>query len=315
MNKLTHQLTKIRFYAGNAVQLALPRFLFQRRLADKLARVADDPEIQRRVAYYAQCADAPFPIPAAAIRIADIPRGKSSAYYFDLDRIVRYFPKSLRLAYLFGDITEVPPEPTIVKSRPIGDHNRNSVLLKLNQIRHFRFITKDRPFAEKNAMAVWRGKCYGKAHRLACVERHCQSPRIDVGDVNPRLIGTPHYKPYLSIAQQLEYKFILSIEGRDVATNLKWILSSNSLCFMTRPKFETWFMEGGLIPDHHYVLVKEDYSDVEEKMDYYLSNPAAAAAIIANAQRHVETFNDARREEATCLLVLKNYFHASGQLT
>ncbi len=315
MNKLTHRLSKFRFYAGNAVQLALPRFLFQRRLDAKLAWVADDAEIQRRVAYYVKCAAAPFPIPTAALRIADIPRGNSAAYYFDLDRLVRHFPKTLRLAYMFGDITEVPPEPTIVKSRPIGDDNSNSVLLKLNQIRHFRFIAKDRPFAEKKDMAVWRGKCYGKAHRLACVERYCQSQRCDVGDVNHRLIGTPQYKPYLSIDQQLQYKFIISIEGRDVATNLKWILSSNSLCFMTRPKFETWFMEGTLIPDHHYVLVQEDYADVEEKMDYYLSHPEAAAAIIANAQRHVATFTNPHREEATCLLALRNYFRASGQLT
>ena len=46
----------------------------------------------------------------------------------------------------------------------------------------------------------------------------------------------------------LNYKFILAIEGYDVATNLKWIMSSNSLAVMPRPTYATWFMEGTLIP-------------------------------------------------------------------
>ena len=75
------------------------------------------------------------------------------------------------------------------------------------------------------------------------------------------------------MGEQLQNKFILCIEGNDVASNLKWAMSSNSLVFMTKkPKFETWFMEGTLIPGHHYVEIKDDYSDMIEKMDYYLSH-------------------------------------------
>jgi len=72
----------------------------------------------------------------------------------------------------------------------------------------------------------------------------------------------------MTIDEQLEYKFILSLEGNDVATNLKWIMSSNSLAFMPRPKYETWFMEGNLVPNHHYILIKDDYSDLEERLKY-----------------------------------------------
>ena len=42
-------------------------------------------------------------------------------------------------------------------------------------------------------------------------------------------------------------------------------MSSNSLCFMPKPKYETWFMEGKLIPNHHYVLIEDDYSNLLEQ--------------------------------------------------
>ena len=35
---------------------------------------------------------------------------------------------------------------------------------------------------------------------------------------------------------------------------------------MTPPRFETWFMEGRLVPDVHYVALAEDYSDLEAKL-------------------------------------------------
>lgn len=41
---------------------------------------------------------------------------------------------------------------------------------------------------------------------------------------------------------------------------------------MPKPKFETWFMEGALIPNHHYVLIKDDFSDLEEQLDYYTNH-------------------------------------------
>ena len=119
----------------------------------------------------------------------------------------------------------------------------------------------------------------------------------------------------MRINEQLQYKFILSIEGNDVASNLKWVMSSNSLSFMTKPKYETWFMEGTLIPNHHYVLLKDDYSDLEEKVAYYSEHMDEALEIIANAQAHVAQFQDAKLEDRLSLLVLQKYFEKSSQVT
>ena len=45
-------------------------------------------------------------------------------------------------------------------------------------------------------------------------------------------------------------------------------------------------MEGTLIPNYHYVLLKDDYSDIQEKMDYYNNHPEEALRIIKNANEY-----------------------------
>lgn len=120
-------------------------------------------------------------------------------------------------------------------------------------------------------------------------------------------------KPFMSIPEQLQHKFILSIEGNEVATNLKWIAQSNSLCFMTRPKFESWFMEGTLVGGKHYVELADDYSDLPVKLDHYLAHPAEAEQIIANFKRYYDRFRDPVTEELAGLLVIQKYLELSGQ--
>ena len=81
----------------------------------------------------------------------------------------------------------------------------------------------------------------------------------DAGISTPRPEYPPEWtKPHISMYDHLNYKFILAIEGYDVATNLKWIMSSNSLAVMPRPTYETWFMEGTLIPGYHYVEIRPE---------------------------------------------------------
>ena len=50
---------------------------------------------------------------------------------------------------LFGDITHSPDVPSIVKSRPINENNQNSILLKLNKIRHFTYTKDSNEFDHK----------------------------------------------------------------------------------------------------------------------------------------------------------------------
>ena len=169
------------------------------------------------------------------------------------------------------------------------------------------------PFQAKKPLAVFRGACH-QQHRREFLKLTAGVPGTDIGDTRKSGAEPGFQRDYLSVPQQREYKFILSVEGNDVATNLKWILSSNSLCFMRRPRCETWFMEGRLEAGRHFVALNDDYSDLGEKIDFYNRNPERALEIIRNAQAHVAQFRDARSERTVALMVLAKYFALSGQL-
>ena len=61
------------------------------------------------------------------------------------------------------------------------------------------------------------------------------------------------------------------------------------------------------------VEIRPDYSDLEERMRYYIEHPDEAEAIIAHAHEYVAQFRDRRREKIISLLVLQNYFRRTGQ--
>lgn len=238
-----------------------------------------------------------------------------TAYYFDQHDVTRYFPRHLRWNYCPGDVYFTPLEPTIVKSRLLEGDNSNSVLLKLDKLRHFMFVRDQKSFAQKQSRAIFRGKIRFSRQRTAFLEQWFSNPMFDCGVVG-RNEGYPEewMRDKKTIGEHLDYKFIMAIEGNDVASNLKWVMSSNSLAVMPRPTCETWFMEGRLRPDYHYVEVVDDFSDVECKLQYYIDHPAEAEAIIANAHEYVSQFFDSEREQMIQIMVMDRYLRLGGQL-
>lgn len=309
--------SKLRFYARAISQHWLvPDAWYRRRLERKLSchDLYDSNLIQERVNYYYK-PNTPFTISDHALSLNSIPSSKQTAYYYDIRALLRYFPKTLRVDYTFGDVRDTADRPTLVKSREISDTNGNNILLKFNQVRHFMPIQDKVRFQDKKDLLVWRGAGW-QQHRKDFLAEYWNHSLCDVGQVNPPVDGSPAewVKPKMSVSEQLQYKYILSIEGNDVATNLKWIAQSNSLCFMTRPKFETWMMEGRLIPGTHYVELRADYADLPEKIRYYQEHPDEALGIIENLKSYYRPFGDSSREELISLLTMKKYAELSGQL-
>ncbi len=311
--KLDKRLHKLNFYLTHAAGSLVPRFwavqqwkTLQREFQQ--LKQYEQQKLMQRVNYCNKL-NTPFDSHQAGfITAKDFKLGDhNSSYFLDTAVLLPYFPKSARFAYQFGDVTTVPEQPSWVKSRPINDNNSNAVLLKLDSVRHF-YIPRDKySYEEKKPKLVWRGAAH-QPHRLEMLKNFAGHERLDIGCVAKQSIGKPYHVDYLSVEQQQQYQFILSIEGNDVATNLKWIMASNSLCFMTRPKFETWFMEGSLQPNYHYVELKEDYSDLLEKVDFFNKNPQEAQKIIRNANQHVAQFFNKKQEKLLQLLVMQKYF-------
>ncbi|MGE8293301.1 MAG: glycosyl transferase family 90, partial [Sphingobacterium sp.] len=243
-----------------------------------------------------------------AIRIKEyrIPE-KIRVYYFDSKQYLNYFNQELKFQILPGDIIDIPSSPALVKSRPIAGDNANAVLLNLDKSRHFNFIEDHIALSEKKDLLVGRSM-FAQTHRNLFFEKYHGHPLCDL----KKAIKSSD-PDYLSITEHLSYKFILALEGNDVATNLKWIMSSNSIAVMPMPKYETWFMEGTLIPDHHFICIKEDYSDLEAKLKYFIAHTDKAEAIVKNANKYVRLFMDKKEEDAVSLQVLKKYFIVTGQ--
>ena len=234
---------------------------------------------------------------------------KRTTYFFDLYSVFSFFPKHKKLDYKFGDITHTFPSPTIVKSRPIVN-SKNSIIMGLNKVRHFNFIEDPINFAEKKDMAVWRGYAKNSDNREYFIKNYYDVPMFNIGQHAPK-VNEPWHRPYMPISEQLRFKFIFCIEGADTATNIKWVMSSNSVCVMPKPKYETWFMEGKLKPDFHYISIKDDFSDAEDKINFFIKHPNDVKKIIANANDFVNQFKDQRREKLISLLVLDKYFSYS----
>ncbi|HXK75184.1 MAG TPA: glycosyl transferase family 90 [Bacteroidaceae bacterium] len=240
--------------------------------------------------------------------------GSVTTYFFDTFRVTKYFSKNLYIALRFGDVTEVPHVPALVKSRPIHGSNHNAIVLKLNKIRHFLFIKDPVPFEQKENILIGRS-VVALEKRKRFFEMYFDHPLCNIGNTGINT-GAPAQwgKDRLTILEHLKYKFILCIEGVDVATNLKWVMSSNSLAVMPNPEFETWFMEGTLIPNYHYIQIKRDYSDLEERLQYYINHPEEAKAIIKHAHEYIEQFKNKKLEKLIGVMVMERYFEKTGQL-
>lgn len=317
----------IKNYAG----LLVPDVCYRMRLQDKLLEAAERPDygyIMRRVDYYnrmhtswrvspqdkAEYAKNTFSYTGT---LGDYHRRLfKTVYYFDQHDVTRWFPKDLRWNYCPGDVYFIPDQPTIVKSRPLAGDNRNSVLLKLNKQRHFMFVNDRKSFREKQDMAIFRGKIRQSRIRTRFLDMYFDHPMFDCGVVGVNE-GCPErwMRPKKTIREHLDYKFIMALEGNDVASDLKWVMSSNSVAVMTHPTCESWFMEGTLVPDYHYIMVKDDLSDLPEKLRYYIDHPAEAEAIIKHAHEYIRQFRNEERELLISLLVMARYFETSGQLS
>jgi hypothetical protein len=197
----------------------------------------------------------------------------------------------------------------------VTDLSHSHIITKLNHRRHWGEIhaipSKDIPYTQKINNIVWRGATTGYKHlRKLVVDKYHNHPHFNIG-FNYVCSGSTLSFPLkntISIGEQLTYKFILSIEGNDVATGLKWQLYSNSVVIMAKPTCVSWLMEDKLIPYVHYLPVKDDYSDLDIIYNWALAHEAECIAIAKASTNFIEQFLDENREDEIHKGILKQYF-------
>lgn len=306
---------KLAYYLSNYFRDALPQKLFinYKSTLDTHQDILNNPQFLDRLNYYNKLSTT-TPLLNSQNPLTynsyEMPQ-KSRVYYHDIRRYLKYFDPNTPFLYCPGDNIKILPSPHFVKSRPIKG-SENEVLLKLNAIRHFNFIKDDIPFTNKASLLFGRLSIYQDI-RKRFYELHYDNPMCDIGDVGHGE-EMQWKKQKVSINSHLKYKYILALEGNDVATNLKWIMSSNSIAVMPQPKYETWYMEGRLIPDHHYICIKDDFSDLNDRLEYFNRNTDHALEIIKNAQLWTAQFKDEKTELLLNLKVMEKYFERTRPL-
>lgn len=328
--------SNLKFFVRGYLREYTPKWIDQwrrRRLLQSIERRPDSDYIHQRADYYCKLTPAhSFDREAwdgRAVALCDQPMTPQKVYYFDAKEISRYFPQRLRWILRSGDVVDVQEVPTIVKSRPLFEgrtgellnhpiDNANNVILKLEKVRHFLFVNDKKSWREKQPVAIFRGDLGNKKYNrdvFMNLFANGQSHLVDAASTNISEAHPEWHREKLTIGEHLDYKFIMSLEGNDVASNLKWVMSSNSIAVTPRHTMETWFMEGTLIPNYHYIEVKEDFSDLEERLQYYIDHPDEAETIIQHAHEYVAQFFDKKREKLISLLVLKRYFECTNGAT
>ena len=247
-------------------------------------------------------------------------KNKQNSHFIDFYMLLQFFDKKNKVDFIYSTKDYIdssiakkhPSYPTFVKSRPIGFNNENSILLKLNRVKLFHFIKDPKKFENKKNQAVWRGDIRNNFQREYFVKNFYRTPLFDIGQTSPKQ-DVAWMKSFMSIKDQLDFKFIFCLEGKCISTNLYWAMSSNSVCVMPKPKYESWFMEGKLEDGVHYIEVKDDFSDAQEKIEFYINNNDKCLEIIDNAKKFVKQFKNAKQERLIQLLILKQYFQSTGQ--
>ena len=205
--------------------------------------------------------------------------------------------------------------PVLVKTRV--RQSDWGIVLKLHPERHFDFLNTPPPasarlpWAKRHDALIWRGGRSGVSWHLVNVRRlyveglpgpgcnspgtRCSAEGIDVAFADTADDLDTKGQNHMEMAEMMKYRYALSLEGNDVATDLKWKLACGMVVLMPAPTAESWLMEFALRPGVHYVQV-DSPQDVPVKLAWLRAHQTEAQKIARAAQAWMAPFADAAQE-------------------
>jgi len=230
--------------------------------------------------------------------------------------------KNFNIYIALGDINTKMNKYCFTRARPIDLTDNFNILLNLDTPVHWDCLNDvnnfDIPFDKKNNKIIWRGTSTGyrggdpsNIPRVNLVNKYQnhKNKNIDIkfSHLCQNVINNNYIFNNLSMKEQLESKFLISVEGNDVASNTEWVLYSNSVVIMSKPTMCSWSMQDKLIPGIHYVEVKSDHSDLEEKYEWCLNNLEECKKIAENGKKFIEQFLDKEKEKKITNKIIEIY--------
>lgn len=173
------------------------------------------------------------------------------------------------------------------------------------------------PLSSKKSTAFFRGSCTGsgrtiftnqRLHLFSFAHEH-QSELLNVrctslnnkrlrkhyleplGELKPSEIQFPVSDTfYVPMSEQIRHKYLIYVEGHCAACRLGIMLSSGCVILKVESKTvasELWFTSK-LIESEHYISIRDDLSDLLEKIEFLENNQDVAQDIANNARKFWE---------------------------
>ena len=220
--------------------------------------------------------------------------------------------KNNRWIFHFGDNTEIKESlPIVTKARQSALSKAPQPIVWLqNKERHYKDLEdyqskivkegKEVPWSEKLPKVFWRGTTTGNRFDNLAQWVNYDDGHTDIAFSNVagafsntagfqhKYVNSQYFREKQSLLEMNRYKYLLSVEGNDVATGLKWMLYSNSVVFMSRPTVASWAMEDLLVPFVHYIPLSNDYSNLLEMIKWAEEHDEACQEISKRATEFIE---------------------------
>ena len=145
-----------------------------------------------------------------------------------------------------------------------------------NGVKEFKTI----PFKDKKNEIIWRGQT-GTPLRKKLIKQLENIKNIPLNIKSVSKISND----WMSKEDQMEYKYILAIDGTGWPGNISWVLASGSVPIIAS-RWSVWFMPL-LVPWEDYVPIEvdknEQFPDLEKNIKKILSNNELGARIASNS--------------------------------
>jgi hypothetical protein len=164
----------------------------------------------------------------------------------------------------------------------IGEHGYKKTLKEIDQNRvEFRF---------KKNECIWRGDLSnGTIHNFLVQKDKDSNPR----QYFKKLYEEGRFKRVnfeinkTSIPEQITYKYILDIDGCSSTWSATiWKLYSGSVLLKTKSKWKQWYYDD-FKEWIHYVPIENDFSDLNDKIQWCIHNESECEQIVENAKSFV----------------------------
>jgi hypothetical protein len=131
------------------------------------------------------------------------------------------------------------------------------------------------------------------------------SAEAKIGQLYQDLMGDQN-SAYVDLKEQLNYKYLISLDGYGSSWSRPETYAFSDSLLLYQTKWVQWF-QPSLQPFKHYLPLKDDLSDLLERIQWAKNHPEEVKEIIKNQNEVANKCLTAKKTEEQLLYILKKY--------